>query len=302
MSVRVPALVVIMLWAGAPKGGRDRHPIVPDPAIQARIDQAVQAAQVGTAPKLSRVERVMHIENALGDLSRELPEKLIQQLLYSHNQARARDERASMGALGLVYYFRFPETSIVRAVLPYIDTDNKLLRSEVRRLLRNVEGGRSVMVAEPDYSYYGGLIGADKEHPPAQLVAYMYQRSPGTALLCLSSIYVPTTDPPERYREVLWAEHVVSDVLWKHKYGFLDKSEVPAEAAAELEKLSKHEAWWARLYVAEILRQHPQFRTPALIDRLKADAHELVRRAIQEAEQPRGQKKTSESKAEDTPP
>jgi hypothetical protein len=35
-----------------------------------------------------------------------------------------------------------------------------------------------------------------------------------------------------------------------------------------------------RLYVAEIVRQHPAFRTPELVKRLKDDPHNLVRESL----------------------
>ena len=54
--------------------------------------------------------------------------------------------------------------------------------------------------------------------------------------------------------------------------------------------MSRHGTWWVRLYVAEILRQYAQFRTPELIERLKADEHELVRRAILEIDKSKSQK------------
>ncbi len=106
----------------------------------------------------------------------------------------------------------------------------------------------------------------------------MYARHPGKALLAMQQVYVQADR--RRTRELLWAEHVVADVVWKHQNGFLEKTKVEPEAATQLEKLSQDQTWWVRLYVAEILRQHPAFRTPALVDRLKDDPHELVRNAM----------------------
>jgi hypothetical protein len=49
--------------------------------------------------------------------------------------------------------------------------------------------------------------------------------------------------------------------------------------------MSRHGTWWVRLYVAQILRQYAELRTPELIERLKTDEHDLVRRAILEFHQ-----------------
>jgi hypothetical protein len=73
---------------------------------------------------------------------------------------------------------------------------------------------------------------------------------------------------------------VVSNTIWKHEHGFLDKSKVEPEAMVQLDKLSKDDEWWVRLYGGEILRRHPAFRTPELLARLAADKHPLVQEAV----------------------
>jgi hypothetical protein len=85
---------------------------------------------------------------------------------------------------------------------------------------------------------------------------------------------------PDELKAILWAEHVVSDVLWMQQYGFLSPDEVEPAATRELVKLSGHKEWWVRLYVAGIIRQHPSFRQPELIDRLQRDEHPWIREVI----------------------
>jgi hypothetical protein len=105
----------------------------------------------------------------------------------------------------------------------------------------------------------------------------MYASAPGEALLTLMRAH--GLREPEDIKEILWAEHTVADVLWKHQYGFLDLERNEPAAVQELSKLAGHRAWWARLYAAEIMRQHAVFRNAALLERLMNDAHELVREA-----------------------
>jgi hypothetical protein len=52
------------------------------------------------------------------------------------------------------------------------------------------------------------------------------------------------------------------------------------EAAFQLEKLSKSDEWWVRMYVAAIIRQHPAFRCPEIVARLEKDSHPLVRETM----------------------
>lgn len=116
----------------------------------------------------------------------------------------------------------------------------------------------------------------------------LFRRAPGETVVTMAQITAYFGNPPpprsageRRFRSILWAEHVISDTIWKHRHGFLDKDKVEPQAAKELEKLAKRKEWWVRLYVAEIMRQHPAFRRPALIRHLAKDDHPLVREAIE---------------------
>ncbi len=80
----------------------------------------------------------------------------------------------------------------------------------------------------------------------------------------------------EDLKLVLWTEHQVVDDLWKWEYSFLPKDKVESVAAEALAKLAKHPQWWARYYVAEIMRRYPPFRTDELIQLLAADPDESV--------------------------
>ena len=72
-----------------------------------------------------------------------------------------------------------------------------------------------------------------------------------------------TYDEPMSLRAFFWGRHVVEDALWKEDKGF-DKAAADARPAAieQLDLLSKRKEWWARLYVAEIIRQHKELARP----------------------------------------
>jgi hypothetical protein len=132
----------------------------------------------------------------------------------------------------------------------------------------------------PDYQHYSPWLKDKETTPPTGLIRYLYTTSPGTALLTLKEQYSPG---PSEGRDILWAEHAISDALWKEKHGFLKNADWN-EALKQLIELSRHKRWWVRLYVAEILRQHPQFDLPRVIRELKQDENALVREAATAAE------------------
>lgn len=113
------------------------------------------------------------------------------------------------------------------------------------------------------------------------LVRYMYETDPGMALLAVMRAH--QVREPAQIKRILWAEHLVSEVLWKQKFGFLKPSEVDAAAVEQLTSLSTHEAWWARLYVAEVMRQQPAFRGAELLTVLAGDSNEAVRESAAQA-------------------
>jgi len=250
----------------------DRNPIAPDADVQSRLDRVVRIA---TDRKAKSWDHAAAIEKELREIAEKDPEKLVQQVLSCRVQSAAESEERSLVVLQLIDYFRIPDTAIVHAVIPYMGTPNEHLRDSIDLLLRSVEGRGPP--GHPDYSSYSTWIRLSKNEPPRELVRRMYQRCPGTALLTMREIYVRE---PERVKGLLWAEHVISDTIWKHRHGFLPTNTVESEAATQVAKLAKDDAWWVRLYVAEILRQHPAFRTPELVERLTKDPHELVRDAI----------------------
>ena len=248
------------------------YPIEANPNVQRRIQGVIE---IGTSD-VPRSDKFAAMES-LRPLVEEDPQTLIRQLLYfqhAHAGESDVDLEKRMLAQSIIHQLSIPPTEIAKAVIPYAFTENRHLQGEVQRLLTRVEGVPRHRT--PDFSYYQSLLTANRKDPSQDLVRYMYERSPGQAVLTLEAVYRQPNGPDKL---VLWAEHVVSDVIWKQQHSFLEEDQVEPQAVEQLEKLSSHEAWWARLYVAEILRQHPEFRTATIVKRLNEDDHPLVRQA-----------------------
>jgi len=106
----------------------------------------------------------------------------------------------------------------------------------------------------------------------------MFDADPGTALTTLLPAY--QLRDIEEIKQILWAEHVVSDLLWKRRYGFVARDAIEPAATEQLEKMSHHARWWVRLFVARIASDDTELASPATIDRLKGDSFSLVKETL----------------------
>ena len=134
------------------------------------------------------------------------------------------------------------------------------------------------------------------QSPPKSLIIFMYGLAPGQSLLRCQMMYGQRKIGSRK--TLLWAEHVVSNTIWKWRYGFLDKDTVDSEAMAELERLSQFKQWWARLYVASIMRYYPTFRNQEIIDRLAKDENEMVKRVIKTVTESQKKEKAEDTKSD----
>ncbi|MCB9851141.1 MAG: hypothetical protein H6817_10615 [Phycisphaerales bacterium] len=187
----------------------------------------------------------------------------------------ADNERDALLAGTVIREFKIPDDTVVQALVPLLESDDASLKAQVGNML----GGYEDRSADrpPNFSTYRAIIATAvrEDRPiPLGLVEHMYTVDPSQALrtmLRASSVHKPAS-----LREILMADHVISEVLWKQRNGFLDENTIEPQAAEELAKLANHDQWWARLYAAAIVQQHPAFRTKALVQRLSGDEHPLV--------------------------
>ncbi len=202
-------------------------------------------------------------------------EKVIRQMLVFHAEAKTTRQAMAFGMLKRE--LALPARTVVRAVVPMLDAGDDALESAAGGVLAEYEDQSATR--PPDFSYYREIISEaieKKQSPPQGLVARMYDIDPGTALLTMMRSHREMTN--EQRKAILWTEHVVADTLWKHRFGFLPRDRAEPAAKAEIEKLAKHPAWWARLYAAEIMRRHAALSVDELVQLLSEDQHELVAR------------------------
>lgn len=253
--------------------------IAPQPEFQSQLARTVKAfAKVEDHRGTDDAFRELH---ALSRLAGNDRVKLVEQWAYF--RARATHDPEATIPLLFLQLMEVPDYAIVRALAPHMNAKHPKLREIAREQLGHVDnasGGRSSL-APLNFGEYRRYVEhrlRSKEPVPEGFVSYIFLQAPGEALLA----YVrASTFSKEQANEYLWSEHVVSDAIWKKEHGFQQEFDAAKPAALEeLTALSQHEQWWVRLYVAEILRRHPEFRTPLLMERLRKDEHELVRGAI----------------------
>ena len=250
---------------------QEHQAILPDPVIQSAIRDLLLSVRSENEKEYKKLLRLLREESG------ESFERLIPQLIYY--SIRSKGMREGMMVPVLIDQFEILDWQLVRALIPYLGTGDPKVEKEVRYWLAGTED-RSYPRG-PDYCHYRALIAfkvQNGEEPPRNLIHYMYDSEPGTAVLTLMRAY--RLAGRNEAKPIRWAEHLVADVLWKWRYGFLKRGVVEPEAVEALWDLSGHPRWWARLYVAEIMRQHPAFRTDELIAVLLTDPDESVRSVV----------------------
>jgi hypothetical protein len=165
---------------------------------------------------------------------------------------------------------------VLAAAVPMLDSARPAQREEAELLLKGLLSSQPPWIDDRDLRDY---LRERAPEPPLRFVELLLSVSPHAGLLALNAA-LPEND---RHRAIDWADHVVADAIWKQEHDFV-KPEDTSAALAELDKLAKLDEWWARLYVAEVMNKHRFLRDGKLVERLKQDKHESVRRAAQRAQ------------------
>ena len=267
-----------------------------DPAIQERISETYSAFGPN---RFEPVEASLQELDAVEDKG-----ELVRQLAIF--AAKPGDEQQPLAAVVILGRLRIPPKVAIRALAPYLETEDRRLRGFVLDYFPR---------SDEDYLDYVRSMVRKGEELPAPFIKYIFKRSPGQAMLVLQRGTADakanlqavrtmiearqqgreltqeerdgikkTQDESERKghkrREILLAEHLVSNALWLKKNRFHIRFGVALpEVKEHLAALSKDDQWWARYYVAEIMRQHHELQIEAVLVGLQGDENDLVRDA-----------------------
>ncbi len=236
----------------------------PDPRMQAAIEETVLAIarQEGTAS-----ESIASLQTLAAGHREAL---LLQLALYL--ETADGTERSMAGAM-LLRQLAFTPREMFETLVPHLEGARPALRRVITEMLGTIdrrEGG------EADFHVYESWLAGRGGPPPASLVRYLYEVSPDEALLCMRHVY----GGPEPRRDADGALGDIKKILARRDASRTWSDDERARARAALETLGRDPAWWVRRYAAAILSSSPELGTPALIERLKADADPLVRNAL----------------------
>jgi hypothetical protein len=221
------------------------------------------------------------LENLQKFSSRDTIKYIHQAIIYATGDPGKKDPTAH----GMAFFSFVKAADLDRSDLDMILAMIPLLQTKdpkVAQLIDSIQGRVESHTERPDFSSYGNLLSAyftQKSEPPRQLMLYMLHKSPGQGMVTIAREMAPSPSKPELYRKILWAEHLVSDYLWKKENQFLNADGTDQnQALKELKPLCDLPYWWVHLYAAEILNKHPELRTLDLTSRLKKDDDPAVKK------------------------
>lgn len=233
----VGAALLTAIALGHSAGGLET--IAPDPAMQ----QAIGRIATATSEEELNGPLILLKANGGEDFALLVP----QLVLFS---MRATDVRGGMAAAVVVDRLHISSAQRLRAVAPYLATNDAALQRELRNLFDSVDGGSAAEA--PDFTPFAPLLRGTAD-PPVLLATYMLNSAPEQALPLLADTYI--ADGAARRALLAEAER------------------------ADLTRLAQHDRWWVRLYVAERMKQDPRLRTSALQQKLRDDPDAAVRAA-----------------------
>ena len=264
-----------------------------DPAIQNQIAETYSA--FGPA-RFEPVEPTLQKLDAVKDKG-----ELVRQLAIF--AAAPGDEQQPLAAVVILGRLHISPKVAIRVLAPYLETEDRRLRGFVLDYFPR---------SDEDYLDYVRSMVRQGEELPAPFIRYIFKRSPGQAMLVLQRGNADATanlkavrtmmearqqgrelTPEEQgelektkedgerkgrgSREIQLSEHIVSNALWLKKNKFPIRFGVALpEVKEHLASLSMRDEWWARYYVAEIMRQNHELRVDEVLNDLSDDENELV--------------------------
>jgi hypothetical protein len=258
--------------------------IEPDSTAQQRIDKVVTALATKDTPFVEKMTAIESIrswaEKAGSDFFKQLIYYCCRQDEIDNNDARLKEEYAFILPRR---FYSVADRDIVAVLAPQMGSRNETQRRMAISFAEHYfEGDTPPHCA--DYDVYTEYLASHTDAPPLGLVRYMFDNAPGPAVLSLALVHREKIGRTA-YRDIRWSEHIIADAIWRKEGQYNEQfNQVKQLAVGELEKLSQHEAWWARLYAAEIIRlySYPELRSDAIVKRLQTDENELVRNVAME--------------------
>jgi hypothetical protein len=245
------ASLIPCIWCAAQDADVEQLMLQKNRAVQGQIAQVYASLhQHGGIDTGSNVEAFRQLQE-LKDIASDQRELVKQLAIFAVSPG---DEQQPLAAYVILGWLRIPSHITIDVLAPYLDTNDDSLRAFVLDFFHSLDradSGPFMCVNYYDYlEYVRGRVNRNEEIP-RPFIKYIYERSPAQG-------------------NALW--------LKRNKFDERIQAALP-EAAEELKKLAEHEEWWARLYVAYIMRQNFVLRQDHILRQLAEDENEIVRDA-----------------------
>lgn len=256
--------------------------VAPMDEVQKRLGEVVQSP--GDASPEAQARRVVLMDELL-DLVKGDKVVLLQQWIHflcSDTEQHRNNPDLYMALVYVLGQFDLSREDYAYGLYPLLGTTDEIFNFYVERFL-------SAAFKMPDDSLSFDIFGKilkeileQGEDLPVPFMKYVIEGGQGYALIELMLL---DDEAFLGLRNELGVTEQRTD-LPVTRYGKLvlnEKHSRPAIASA-LDQLSKREEWWKTLFVAEFIKQVPEFDTLVLRDRLAQSDHPLVKKALQPAQ------------------
>lgn len=211
--------------------------------------------------------------SALRDRIREIPEQSISEVVsFLGEPDRTFAERVAV--LQVVRHASPSAEHVMGAVAEHLLSPDAALRRAAESVAAlHVPATRDGR----DFSHIAGLLIEANAPRNNLLILWAMRTDPQAALKDFAMRLLGSeraTNP--RWREVVYAQHMIEDSLWLEDLSFIDEGQMTPEAAKQLDLLTASPEWWVRLYVVEVMLRHSYTATPARLASLCADPDQRV--------------------------
>jgi len=229
-------------------------PIKPNKEVQSFL-HTLSSTNVQDRQKLFSTGTEEELRQKLADVQKMAggDKEMVLQLLYFSAHANGMQQAMLPGFI--LEQLAIPNAVFAEVCLPLLDSEDE----PTRRLAANwLTRADQVPKGGADFSRYEAILREKKQNPPEGLIRYVYDRNPQAALMAMSRVF--------------GGKAVETELADKLK----------GDPKASLQALADRPEWWARLYVAEMMKKQPQLRDAALLKKLENDDNPLVKEKVAE--------------------
>jgi hypothetical protein len=218
-------------------------------------------------------------------LAREDGPRLVQQCILGEVQ---KNYGGDLGSYLLLVQAGITEGDYAVALSTLFYCDDATVRGQARKLFPRITGCGCVD-GYPDLSHVRDHItgGYQKSAVATPLKRALFEALPSASFFLFSGAYFTAEIERDEIIPYRRKQRLVDNALYEKKWlGGIPGGKVDEVTTRALRELAASKYWWSRMFVAELMVQHKEFRDADTIKKLRDDENELVRNSIASIETP----------------